>query len=51
MCNMNMLKEYNERNVDTKPVLSYNTVTGETCDESRNPGDDFVIDDGGCDIR
>ncbi len=51
MCYVNMLKGYHVRDGDTKPVLSQNTVTNDTCDESENPGDDFVMDCSGCGIR
>ena len=47
---MNMVKGYHVRD-DTKPVLNQNTVTSDTCDETENPGDDFVMNCDGCDIR
>ncbi len=50
MCHVNMLKGYHVRD-DTKPVLNQNTVTSETCDDNENPGDDFVMNCDGCDIR
>ncbi len=50
MCHVNMLKCYHVRD-DTKPVLNQNNVTSDTCDETENPGDDFVMNCDGCDIR
>ena len=50
MCHVNMLKGYHVRD-DTKPVLNQNYVTSDTCDETVNPGDDFVMKCDGCDIR
>ncbi len=51
MCHVNMLKFYHVRDDGTKPVLSQNTVASDTCGESENPGENIVIDSGGCDIR
>ena len=50
MCHVNMLKGYHVRD-DTKPVLIQNTVTSDKCDDTENPGDDFVMNCDGCDIR
>ena len=44
MCHVNMLKGYHVRD-DTKPELNQNI------DETENPGDDFVMNCDGCDIR
>ena len=49
MCHVNILKGYVTD--DTKPVLNQNTVTSDTCDDNENPGDDFVMNCDGCDIR
>ena len=49
MCHVNM-KGYHVRD-DTKPVLNQNTITSDTCGYNENPGDDFVMNCGGCDIR
>ncbi len=46
-----MLKGCHVRVDDTKPVLSQNTLTSDTCDERENPGHDFVMNCDGCDIR
>ncbi len=46
-----MLKGYFERDGDSEPVMSQNIVTNDTQDKSVNPGDDFVINSGCCDIR
>ncbi len=48
---MNMLKSYHVRDDDSSPVLARITVTSDTCDESENPGDDFMVDCGAFDIR
>ncbi len=50
MYHAKMLKGYHVRD-DTKPVLNQNTVTSDTCGESENPGDDFVMNCDGSDIR
>ncbi len=50
MCHVNMLKGCHVRD-DTKPVLSQNTLSSDTCDKSENPGDDFVMNCDGCDLR
>ena len=50
MCHVNMLKRYHVRD-GTKPLLNQNTVTSDTCNENENPGDDFVMNCDGCDIR
>ena len=50
MSYVNMLKDYHVGD-DTKPVLNHNTVTNDTCDETVNPGDDFVMNCYSCDIR
>ena len=44
MFHVNMLKSSHVRDDDTKPVLSQNTLTSDTCDESENPGDDLVME-------
>ena len=45
-----MLEGYHVRD-DTKPVLNQNTVTNDTCNDSENSGDDFVMNCDGCDIK
>ncbi len=50
MCHVNMLKRYHVRD-DTKPVLNQNTITSDTSDDNENPGDDFVMNCDGYDIR
>ena len=40
-----------EIQVSRKSKLNQNTVTSDTCHGTENPGDDFVINCDGCDIR
>ncbi len=51
MYEVDMLRGYNAADDDTKPVLNQNTVTSDTCDDSDNPGEDFVINGHGCNLR
>ncbi len=44
MCHVNMLTDYHIRDDDPKPILSQNTVTSDTSDESENAGYEFVMD-------
>ncbi len=50
MCHVNMPKGYFERDGDSKPVMSQYIVTDDAQDKCVNPGDDFVINSGCCDI-
>ena len=49
-CHVNMLNDYHVRD-NRKPVLNKKTVTNDICHETENPGDDFVMNCDGCDIR
>ena len=46
-----MLKCYHDRYDDTNPVNNLFTTTIDASGECETPGDYFVIDGGGCDIK